>query len=111
MMAAGASRSLRSTKMPTASGFGHVRGFWVAFLSIAFTLGSTATFAEEPAIHIPTLRIALENDTAQGASEESKPALSAETETQKSYVIPAVEIIAFDTLLNLFDRAYYGCCN
>jgi hypothetical protein len=30
--------------------------------------------------------------------------------TQKSYLIPALEIVGFDTLLNLFDRAYYGCC-
>src|SRR5687767_7482733 len=26
----------------------------------------------------------------------------------KSYVIPALEIVGFDTLLNLFDRAYFG---
>jgi hypothetical protein len=30
---------------------------------------------------------------------------------QKSYLIPALEIVAFDTLLNLYDRAYYGCCD
>lgn len=30
---------------------------------------------------------------------------------QKSYAIPALEILGFDTLLNLFDRAYYGCCD
>ena len=29
---------------------------------------------------------------------------------RKSYAIPAGEILVFDTLLNLFDRAYYGCC-
>jgi hypothetical protein len=29
----------------------------------------------------------------------------------KSYLIPALEIIGFDTLLNLFDRAYFGCCD
>lgn len=29
---------------------------------------------------------------------------------QKSYLIPALEIVGFDTLLNLFDRAYYRCC-
>jgi hypothetical protein len=28
--------------------------------------------------------------------------------TNKSYLIPAVEIIVFDTLLNLFDRLYFG---
>jgi uncharacterized protein DUF3943 len=31
--------------------------------------------------------------------------------TQKSYLIPALEIVGFDTLLNLFGRAYYGCCD
>jgi hypothetical protein len=30
---------------------------------------------------------------------------------QKSYLIPALEIVGFDTLLNLFDRAYFGCCD
>jgi hypothetical protein len=30
---------------------------------------------------------------------------------QKSYFIPALEIVGFDVLLNLFDRAYYGCCD
>jgi hypothetical protein len=30
---------------------------------------------------------------------------------RKSYAIPALEIIAFDTLLNLFNRAYFGCCD
>ena len=29
----------------------------------------------------------------------------------KSYVIPALEILGFDTLLNIFDRAYFGCCD
>ena len=31
--------------------------------------------------------------------------------TEKSYLIPALEIVGFDVLLNLFDRAYYGCCD
>ena len=31
--------------------------------------------------------------------------------TEKSYLIPALEIVGFDLLLNLFDRAYYGCCD
>jgi hypothetical protein len=33
------------------------------------------------------------------------------TEASKSYVIPAVEIIAFDALLNRFDKEYFGCCD
>src|SRR5215207_11092312 len=31
--------------------------------------------------------------------------------TQRSYLIPALEIVGFDTLLNLFDRTYFGCCD
>lgn len=30
---------------------------------------------------------------------------------EKSYLIPAVEIVGFDILLNLFGRAYFGCCD
>jgi hypothetical protein len=31
--------------------------------------------------------------------------------TERSYLIPALEIIGFDVLLNLFDRVYFGCCD
>ena len=31
--------------------------------------------------------------------------------SQKSYLIPALEIVAFDFLLNRFDHAYFGCCD
>jgi Domain of unknown function (DUF3943) len=31
--------------------------------------------------------------------------------TDKSYLIPALEIVGFDVLLNLFDRVYFGCCD
>jgi hypothetical protein len=30
---------------------------------------------------------------------------------KKSYAIPAAEILGFQVLLNLFDRAYFGCCD
>ena len=33
------------------------------------------------------------------------------SESNKSYVIPALEIVAFDVMLNQFDRHYYGCCD
>ena len=42
-----------------------------------------------------------------GRSAESTPPWG----TQKSYAIPALEIFGFDTLLNLFDRVHYGCCD
>ena len=31
--------------------------------------------------------------------------------SRKSYLIPALEILGFQTALNLFDRAYFGCCD
>jgi hypothetical protein len=33
------------------------------------------------------------------------------SDSHKSYLIPALEIIAFDTGLNIFDRYHYGCCD
>ncbi|HUP96547.1 MAG TPA: DUF3943 domain-containing protein [Usitatibacter sp.] len=40
-----------------------------------------------------------------------RPDFSREIEANKSYAIPAAEIIGFDVLLNAFDRAYFGCCD
>ncbi|MGZ8267501.1 MAG: DUF3943 domain-containing protein, partial [Burkholderiales bacterium] len=53
---------------------------------------------------------------AQTGSAQLRPPAAADTSTppwgtQKSYLIPALEIVGFDTLLNLFDRAYFGCCD
>src|SRR5918999_5051694 len=30
---------------------------------------------------------------------------------EKSYLIPALEFVGFDVVLNLFDRVYFGCCD
>src|SRR5688572_2581157 len=38
-------------------------------------------------------------------------AARADEEPDKSYAIPAVEIVVFDFLLNRFDNAYFGCCD
>jgi len=46
---------------------------------------------------------------ASGA--EEAPPESPFSESSKSYLIPAVEIIAFDALLNLWDRHHFGCCD
>jgi len=40
-----------------------------------------------------------------------EPQASPFSESSKSYAIPALEIVAFDALLNQFDRHYYGCCD
>jgi hypothetical protein len=48
--------------------------------------------------------------TASGATSNVNLTTPSPWGTQRSYLIPALEILYFDTLLNLFDRAYYGCC-
>ncbi len=48
---------------------------------------------------------------APASSSSAGPKLSWETGAGKSYWIPALEIIAFDTLLNVFNRNYFGCCD
>jgi Domain of unknown function (DUF3943) len=45
------------------------------------------------------------------APSAASPKLSWETGAGKSYWIPALEIVVFDTLLNLFNRNYFGCCD
>ena len=47
-----------------------------------------------------------EADPTAPAPEASKPVLSWETGAGKSYLIPALDIIGFDVLLNQFDRHF-----
>jgi hypothetical protein len=55
------------------------------------------------------LALALAAAASPALAEE--PQASPFSESSKSYVIPALEIVAFDALLNQFDRHYYGCCD
>ena len=40
-----------------------------------------------------------------------RPDYTHEIEANRSYAIPAAEIVVFDVLLNRFDRQYFGCCD
>ena len=40
-----------------------------------------------------------------------RPDFTEAIEANKSYAIPAAEIVGFDFLLNQFDRRYFGCCD
>jgi hypothetical protein len=84
--------------------------FCAILLGVAVALGTAAAqrvHAAEP-IPFPVLWAALQDDPTKPAPEQPKPDLSAEIEARKSYVIPAVEIIAFDVLLNLHNRYVIG---
>jgi hypothetical protein len=51
------------------------------------------------------------NAPAPAAANSNLPTPVPAWGTEKSYSIPALEIVGFDVLLNLFDRAYFGCCD
>jgi len=82
--------------------------FRTALLGAAVTLSATAvcaaSTAEPEPNRFPTLWAALQNDPVQPVPGEPKPDFSADIAARKSYVIPALEIIGFDVLLNLANR-------
>jgi len=55
----------------------------------------------------PTLAQGGASSGAAGIGTQAVPAWG----ENKSYVIPALDILTFQILLNLFDRAYFGCCD
>ena len=58
---------------------------------------------------LPSTGVA-QNDKGGTMSASAQRDWTSPTPPAKSYVLPAIEILGFQTLLNLFDRAYYGCC-
>ncbi len=70
-------------------------------IAFSLTLLPCAALCQQPAR--PDVAVAESERSAAAESVDSSPAAWG---TQKSYLIPALEIVGFDTLLNLFDRAY-----
>lgn len=62
-------------------------------------------------LQLPSLAALKEAAPRELPSAPPSPPPPYESAGRKSYLIPALEILAFDTLLNLFDRAYFGCCD
>jgi hypothetical protein len=52
-----------------------------------------------------------EEPTARSLENSELATSGAPWGTDKSYLIPALEIVGFQGLLNLFNRAYFGCCD
>jgi len=48
--------------------------------------------------------------TQDAGAQDAEARQATPWEGPKNYLLPALEIVGFDTLLNLFDRAYFGCC-
>src|SRR5437763_11864600 len=78
---------------------------------IVAACGASSAFAQDaPAPFAPSW-VALAIDSAVPEPREPKPDYTREIERNKSYAIPAAEILAFQFLLNRFDNAYFGCCD
>jgi hypothetical protein len=66
---------------------------------------TSSALADLPAsVDLPTSWAALANDSVMRPSENPKPDFSSEIEARKSYVIPALEIVGFEVLLNQINR-------
>ncbi|HEY8118909.1 MAG TPA: DUF3943 domain-containing protein [Methylophilaceae bacterium] len=82
----------------------------IVILAVIMLCTATAVFADdsvaEPAakIELPPVPQATDNDATKGISSASY----ADRETNKSYLIPALDIIGFDFLLNQFNRRFSG---
>ena len=77
----------------------------------SFTLSPAARLTHSTLLHNRTSLLAQTANPPSPATGNVNPSMSTPPwGAQKSYLIPALEIVGFDTLLNLFGRAYYGCC-
>lgn len=97
--------------------FSERSGSFAAHLHISLVrltaLGAAATlafacsgFAAEPSAPAPPAKSLLDKQPDPRIVDPPKPDLSAEIEARKSYVIPALEILGFDVLLNRFDNHF-----
>src|SRR5262245_40508238 len=78
---------------------GAVAGLVLAGVSVAFAEVSDLD-------SLPKAWAALADESALGAGPSSRSGEWGDPEPKKSYVIPALEIIGFDALLNLHNRYY-----
>ena len=72
---------------------------------------ATPAFAQFAAAPLSASLSAITSDTAVREPREPKPDFTRDIERNKSYLIPAWEIPAFQFLLNRFDNAHFGCCD
>src|SRR5207248_1533027 len=54
---------------------------------------------------------ALAIESATPPPRPAEPDFSATIEANRSYAIPAAEIVGFEFLLNQYDRRHFGCCD
>ena len=84
-------------------------GMLCASLIVAVATPRTALGAGDAQPDLPTMWVA-QKEASRAEAAKAKSNSAPEWGAQKSYAIPALEIIGFDVLLNQFDRHYFGCC-
>jgi hypothetical protein len=77
-------------------------------IALSISASRAAFAADAEPTPFPVLWAALEPDPTRPPPEPPKPDFSADIEARKSYVIPALEIVGFDVLLNLHNRYVIG---
>jgi hypothetical protein len=77
-----------------------------------FRLSPDIRLSDAPRVFDRRLELAQGQTAASGtAASVTSPAQVPVWGSQKSYLIPALEVVGFQLALNLFDRLYYGCCD
>jgi hypothetical protein len=81
----------------------------ICVLTILFTTTTILAFADETAVVAkPLARIELAEAATESTTDNTYIDFSVDIKANKSYLIPAVEIIGFDFLLNQFNRHFSG---
>ena len=55
--------------------------------------------------------VALAGASLAASADEPPSLFKKSLDEEKSYAIPAMEIVGFDTILNCIDNRYFGCCD
>ena len=79
--------------------------------ALALTMPCTGLSQDSAARLKPPSSVSREAAAAAAAPTSTEPKLNWETGAGKSYVIPALEILGFDFLLNRINQSRYGCCD
>jgi hypothetical protein len=87
---------------------GYVESFIASALIILFTVTSNIVNADEYPVDLPLARIELADTTLQSSADRTNVDFSIDKNTNKSYLIPAVDVIGFDIILNQFNRHFSG---
>lgn len=100
----------KSSPAPGTRVFGRVSPWRATLLRAACTLGITAAFgaiAAEPAFTLPPKPWAiLAGEPTASDPDKPKFDFSADSAARKNYLIPALEIVGFEFLLNQYNRRY-----